>query len=215
MRMARRGRGRPPRNMRLKEERRVLEYVARIAVKHTINPSAFFNCIVDSWSKEEARCEELAIRCRKKTEDSAVFLFTRGGRVLAQFPIPTSILQGNNQLERLMKMIFSESSSARNLEVTNPKITDLKAGMKKVNLKARVLEIPEPKTVYTRFGTLACVSSALVGDETGTIRMSLWNQQISVVSKGDKISIENGKVANFRGERQLRIGKSGSLTVIE
>ncbi len=87
--------------------------------------------------------------------------------------------------------------------------------MKKVDLRAKVLEVPEPKTVYTRYGTSAYVSNALIGDETGTIRMSLWNQQISMVSKGDTINIEDGKVARFRGENQVRIGRRGSLRIIE
>ncbi len=76
-----------------------------------------------------------------------------------------------------------------------------------------MLEIPKPKTVHTRFGSKACVSNALIADETGSIRISLWNQQINTISEGDVINIENGKVARFRGERQLRIGRHGNLTV--
>ncbi len=68
--------------------------------------------------------------------------------------------------------------------------------------------------VYTRFGTEAHISNALIADETGTIRMSLWNQQINMVSRGDSIEIENSKVVSFRGERQLRIGRNGTLSVI-
>jgi len=45
--------------------------------------------------------------------------------------------------------------------------------------------------------------------------MSLWNKQIKLVSKGDLIKIGNSKVVSFRGERQLRIGRSGSLSVIQ
>jgi len=93
----------------------------------------------------------------------------------------------------------------------NPKIKDLRAGMKNVNLKVRVLEIPEPNRVYTRLGAPALVSNVLVSDETGTMRMSLWNQQISAVSEGDEINIENGRIASFRGELQLRIGRNASL----
>lgn len=87
--------------------------------------------------------------------------------------------------------------------------------MKRVSLKAMVVEVPKPKMVYTRYGTQAFVSNALISDETGTLRMSLWNQQISKVSEGDRINIENGKVATFKGERQLRLGRGGILSVIE
>jgi len=43
----------------------------------------------------------------------------------------------------------------------------------------------------------------------------LWNQQIDTVSVGDTIQIENARVVTFRGERQLRIGRGGQLSVIE
>jgi len=62
--------------------------------------------------------------------------------------------------------------------------------------------------VHTRLGTDAYVSNALIGDETGTIKMSLWNRQIGTISKGDTITIQNGTVSIFQGDLQLRIGKS-------
>jgi replication factor A1 len=210
----RRGRGRPHSAGHSERERKVLEYLARIAVKHEVDSTKFFGCITDAWKKEESEYGQLSVRCREKTEDSAVFLFTTDGNVLCQFPIPNSILQGNNELENYAERLAATSSVA-NSRPPNLKITDLKAGMKKVDLKAKVLEVPEPKTVYTRYGTPAYVSNALIGDETGTIRMSLWNQQISMVSKGDVINIEDGKVARFRGENQVRIGRRGSLRVTE
>ncbi len=122
-------------------------------------------------------------------------------------------MQGKNELEDYMKEVSTRAPSAK--KVMNPEIRDLKAGMKKVSLRVRVLEIPEPNRVYTRQGTMATVTNALVGDETGTIRMNLWNQQINTVSQGDLIKIENGTVARFRGERQLRIGKHGKITVVQ
>jgi replication factor A1 len=86
--------------------------------------------------------------------------------------------------------------------------------MKQVDLKAKVLHTPTSKRVPTRFGTIVNLSNVLIGDETGTITLTLWNQQIPTVAKGDLITIENARVATFRGKRQLRIGKSASLNVI-
>lgn len=211
-----RGRGRPPNSMYSYKDKRILEYLARIAMMHEVDSHRFFDCILEAWNHKESECKQLVIRCRGKTDDSATFLFTNVHKVVAQFPIPTKILQGNNQLESyIRKMQPREGSSVKSYEVTNPKIENLKAGMKRINLKARVLEIPKSKTVYTRFGNTAHVSNALIADETGSIRISLWNQQINTISEGDVINIENGKVARFRDERQLRIGRHGSLSVIE
>jgi replication factor A1 len=114
-----------------------------------------------------------------------------------------------------MKTILARASSVKNFQGVTSKIGDLKVGMKNVSLKAEVLEIPKSKNVYTRYGTTACVSNALIRDETGSMKMSLWNHQISIVHRGDVIDVKNGTVAWFSGERQLRLGRSGSLSVIE
>jgi len=210
-----RGRGRPLKSMHSYKDGRILENLARIAILHKVDASEFFNRITEAWNHEGSECEQLVIECRKRTKNSAIFLFTTGRKVVAQFPISITILRGKNQLESYTKTIFARISSVKNFEGVNSKIGDLKVGMKKVSLKAEVLEIPKSKIVYTRYGTTACVSNALIRDETGSMKMSLWNQQINTVHKGDVIDVKHGTVAWFSGERQLRLGRSGSLCVIE
>jgi replication factor A1 len=210
-----RGRGRPLKSMHSYKDGRVLENLARIGVLHKVDASEFFNRIVEAWNHEGSECEQVIIECRKRTKNSAIFLFTTNRKVVAQFPISITILQGKNQLESYTKTILARISSVKNFEGLNSKIGDLKVGMKKVSLKAEVLEIPKSKIVYTRYGTTACISNALIRDETGSMKMSLWNQQINMVHKGDVIDVKNGTVAWFSGERQLRLGRSGSLCVIK
>ena len=194
---------------------RILENLARIAMLHKVDANVFFNRIVEAWNHEGSECEQLVIECRKRNKNSAIFLFTTGRKVVAQFPISTITLQGKNQLEGYAEAIFARISSVKNFEGVDSKIGDLKVGMKKVSLKAEVLEIPKSKIVFTRYGTTACVSNALIRDETGSIKISLWNQQINTVHEGDVIDVKNGTVTWFSGERQLRLGRSGSLCVTE
>jgi ssDNA-binding replication factor A large subunit len=59
------------------------------------------------------------------------------------------------------------------------------------------------------------VTNASIADETGTIQLPLWNQQIDTVSVGDTIQVEKARVVTFRGERQLRVGRGGKLSVVE
>jgi len=191
---------------------KAIEYLTIIALRYKIDSSEFFDCILKAWNQGKAKCRKLNIICREKTRDSAIFLFTTGQDIVSQFSIPTSIFQRKNPLEDCIRMISARASTA---DVVKPKIKDLRAGMKRINLKAKVLEVPEPNKVYTRSGIEAYISNALIGDETGTIRMSLWNRQINTVSKGDIIKIQNATVTRFRGDLQLRIGKSGGLSVIE
>jgi replication factor A1 len=213
-----RGRGRPLDSMFSYKDERILENLAEIAVLHKVDSSEFFDRIVEAWNNDGSECRQLAIKCRKRAKNSAVFLFTYGRKharnVVAQFPISIAILQGKNQLGSYTETLLARIS-AKNHDSVTSKIGDLKAGMKKVNVKAQVLEIPESKVVYTRYGTTACISNALIKDETGSMKMSLWNQQIDMVHKGDVIDVKNGKVIWFSGERQLRLGRSGSLCVSE
>ncbi len=214
-----RGRGRPLNSMPSYKDGRILENLAKLAMLHKVDSSEFFNCIVEAWNCDESKCAQLAIKCRKRTKNSAIFLFANGRKrarkVIAQFPISVAILQGKNHLESYTETILTRTSSSKNFEGVTSKIGDLKVGMKKVSLKVEVLEIPESKIVCTRYGTTVCVSNALIKDETGSMKMSLWNHQISMVHEGDVVDIKNGKVTWFSGERQLRLGRSGSLSVIE
>jgi hypothetical protein len=41
------------------------------------------------------------IECRKQTRENAVFLLTNSRGIVAQFPIPTHILEGTNPLKDL------------------------------------------------------------------------------------------------------------------
>jgi len=45
------------------------------------------------------------------------------------------------------------------------------------------------------------------------MKLCLWEGQINAISLGDDIEIRNAQVCLFRGEKQLRLGKNGGLTV--
>mgnify|MGYP006271106691 FL=1 len=87
--------------------------------------------------------------------------------------------------------------------------------MKRLNMKAQVLEVSQPIQITTRSGFYTNLINALIADETGTIKLSLLGSQIKMVSVHDIIEIENAHVAWFRGERQLRIGKHGKISVVQ
>jgi hypothetical protein len=105
--MYRKPRGRRGRlkNMLSHKTVRILAYLAKIAVKY--DSSALWDGIRKAWNHGEANCRKLRISCRERKKESAIFLFTTGPNVVAQFPIPTTLLQGNTQLEPYMKQIRS------------------------------------------------------------------------------------------------------------
>jgi len=144
-------------------------------------------------------------------------LVTRGHKVVAQFPILKNFLKESNPIARSRNTDLVRRYLARkaNRRLRPLQIADLRTGMDRISLKAKVLEIPKPKCVFTRFGNHAAVTNALISDETGDIKLCLWNDQISSISEGDFIQIENARISKFRGEQQLRIGKTGRLSVLK
>ena len=94
------------------------------------------------------------------------------------------------------------------------KISELKPGMKRVELEGRITEIGEVREVMTKFGEPGRVATAVLEDDSGTIKLSLWNETIDTVSVNSTVKIENGYVTSFRGETQLNVGRYGKLTVI-
>jgi len=95
------------------------------------------------------------------------------------------------------------------------KISDLRQGMKRVDVEAKVLEVSEPREVQSRYtGQRFKVAEAIITDGTGTIKLVLWNEQIDLVNTDDIVRIENGYVKTFRGEIQLNVGRYGKLTVL-
>jgi hypothetical protein len=210
-----RGRGRPRGKYRSSADFRLLEYLSFISMKYGIDSNDFLESFVEAWKHQESTCESLLIECRMKTRDNAVFLITDSCRVVAQFPIPKRILEETSPLKEFVPTGTLGRKIVKRIEVKRPRIGDLKSGMNRIDLKARILEIPRPRNVITRFGNFATVTNARIVDDTGVIQLPLWNKQIDTVSEGDTIQVENARVVTFRGERQLRVGRGGQLSVIE
>ena len=201
----------------MRQKRSIGEYLAFLSVKYEVNPEKFLHALRSAKEHKKSRCDKLLIHCRGKIKSKFIFLIKRESEVIAQFPIVEDfLLNRDNQLrnftetDRIRRYLAKQDRIA-----TANSIKDLRTGMNHVNLKAKILEVAEPKHVVTRYGNHASVAKALIADETGTIKLCLWNHQIAAVSAGDIVQIENAQVSAFRGERQLSIGKAGTLNNVE
>ncbi len=93
-------------------------------------------------------------------------------------------------------------------------IKDLKNGMKRVDVEAKVLEKTATREVMSRYKDETYkVAEAIISDGTGQIKLTLWNDQIDQVNENNTVKIENGYVTSFRGEIQLNVGRYGKLTI--
>ena len=93
-------------------------------------------------------------------------------------------------------------------------IKDLKNGMKSISVEAKVVEKTAPRQVLSRYkDEMYNVATAILSDGTGSIKLTLWNDQINQVEVNDTVKIDKGYITSFKGEIQLNVGKYGTLNV--
>ena len=113
----------------------------------------------------------------------------------------------NRQTKRKRRIDMEESIDA--------KVSDLTPNHNRVNLKVKVVRIGETKEIPSRYGPSKKVTEAVVGDETGVITMSLWEDQIDGIHEGDVLVVNNGYISLVQGHMRLNVGKYGSKEVID
>ena len=95
------------------------------------------------------------------------------------------------------------------------KIEKLTPDSREVNLIAKVVSKSQVRNVTGRDYSAHRVADALVGDETGCVYLSLWDDNIDRINEGITIRITNGYVNLFRGNMRLNTGRYGSLELLD
>ena len=95
-------------------------------------------------------------------------------------------------------------------------VKDLNSNLKEVNMDVKVVSKSPIRHVTSRVRLDSHrVCDVLVGDETGSIYLTLWDNDIERVNEEDTLRIKNGYIKLFRGSMRLNIGRYGNLTVLE
>lgn len=105
-------------------------------------------------------------------------------------------------------------NNATGRPVIHMNVRDLRDGMRRVDAEGEIVEMQEPRTVNLRTGGEARVADCMLKDESGQIKLSLWDDQIDMVKQGSKVRVTNGYTNSFRGELRLNVGKYGKLEVL-
>ncbi len=94
-------------------------------------------------------------------------------------------------------------------------VDDLKPGLRSINIKVKCSSKNEEKEVTSRkTGETLRVTEALIGDETGSIYLTLWNDDIDKIEVDHVYQLTNVYTTVFKGSLRLNIGKYGSLEEI-
>jgi ssDNA-binding replication factor A large subunit len=137
---------------------------------------------------------------------------------MAQFRVPEDFLLKKDirfenwmDTDKIRRQIKRQKTADR---VSIP-VQELRHGMKKVNIKAQVIETPTLSLIHTPYGNSATVANFWIADETGKVKLCLWNDQANSVALGDTIQVKNASVSTYKGQRQLSIGKTGSVNILQ
>jgi len=195
----------------------IMDQLAFLSVKHGIYPAELHHTMIVAREKGKTTCQNLTVEYRGSLKAAAIFLITKDTKVVAQFRVgEEELLRKDSGLEN---WVCTDEMRQQMNRKTAPKLSmtvqDLRHGMKKVNLDAKVLETAKPSIVQTRYGNSARVTNAWIGDATGKIKLCLWNEQADLIAVGDTVQIKNASVSTFKGERQVRLGKTAIVNVVQ
>jgi replication factor A1 len=87
------------------------------------------------------------------------------------------------------------------------KVDELTPRTGRVNMPVKVISLDEPRSMDN--GTMVC--EGLVGDETGTVIMSFWNDEIEEAQNDVVLDLKDARANLVRGHMRLSLGKKGSM----
>lgn len=107
--------------------------------------------------------------------------------------------------------VLAESEEEIDVAANNQKIKDIKDGMGDLNLTGKVLEISEIRTFQRKDGTNGKVGNLLLGDSTGTVRVTLWDDRtefMNQVEYGDTVEMVSAYAREnaFTQKVELQVG---------
>ncbi|MFB6123610.1 MAG: single-stranded DNA binding protein [Haloferacaceae archaeon] len=99
------------------------------------------------------------------------------------------------------------------------RVEDLSLGLSDVNLKGRVLDADDGVRTFDRDdGTEGKVANATLGDETGRVRVTLWDDMAETVTDldpGTSVEVVDGYVRERDGDLELHVGSRGAIEELD
>ncbi|MCL2863049.1 MAG: OB-fold nucleic acid binding domain-containing protein [Methanimicrococcus sp.] len=116
--------------------------------------------------------------------------------------------------------VFALSEQDVEYEVPARMIGDIKDGMSDIMIFGKVLDLGQVKTFTRKDGGEGCVSNMTLGDSTGTIRVSMWDDKAKLVEElniGESVKIQNAmsKLNNFSQKVEISLGKYSVIDLLD
>jgi replication factor A1 len=112
-----------------------------------------------------------------------------------------------------IKLIRQDSG----FEVKDALIEDITDGMDAISVKGRILEVGDVRVFSRKNGTTGKVGTIMIGDVTGKIRVTLWDDRaldLENLCIGDSVHISNGYAKKRYNVVELYVGSHGQVESI-
>ena len=124
-------------------------------------------------------------------------------------------LSGLISEEGAAHIIANELGVQLNTNIATFKVKDLTAGLRNVELAAKIIQKYDVREFNSSRGP-GKVGSFLVGDETGVIRVVLWNEQadkLKTLNETDVVKLSSGYIRDNNGRLELHLNDRSGITV--
>jgi len=92
------------------------------------------------------------------------------------------------------------------------RVNELVPNIRNINLLAKIIELGDTRFVTNRkTGEEHQVRDVLIGDESGIVFLSAWNEIIDQLKEGSIYEFSNVKTILFRRKIRVSFGKKGSI----
>ena len=125
------------------------------------------------------------------------------------------------QGQRGLEVNVGRGGNVEHVEIEVPvkvkahKISEIKAGMNDLNILGKVLDIGKVRTFARKDGKTGKVANITIGDETGKIRVTLWDAKAESpgVNAGDIVEVMNAyaRENTFSNSTELSLGSGGGI----
>jgi len=108
-------------------------------------------------------------------------------------------------------------ASVGELKPSRIKVGEIEAGMDALEVVGRVMDVQKARDFTRADGSRGKVATLAVGDETGAVRLSLWQEMAEHADKikvGDVVKANNCySTLGLLGQPELHVGRQGSIEV--
>ena len=127
--------------------------------------------------------------------------------------------EGYNGVEVNVDDVEPAPDTDVNVDVSGESTIDgLSLGLSDVNVKGKVLDTESVRTFDRDDGSEGKVANLVLGDETGRVRVTMWDGQaetVNEVAAGDSVEVVDGYTRERDGDLELHVGERGAIEALD